>query len=93
MVELEKIVGQEKTEEELEGEVIAGPSGEVVEPLSSGNTPFFLWNQVIPLVIQFHCCMGSLLFFSKTDPPDKNICLPDLPARSPLFIWGCLICR
>ena len=43
--------------------MIAGPSGEAIESFSSGNTPFFLWNQVIFLVIQFYCCMGS--FFQK----------------------------
>ena len=31
--------------------------------------------------------------FFKADPSDQNICLPDLPARSPSFIWDCLICR
>ena len=41
MIEVEQIVGQAKAEEEPEGEVIAGPSGEAVEPLSSGNVPFF----------------------------------------------------
>ena len=35
------MVGKKQEEEaEPEGEVIAGPSGEAVEPLSSGNTPF-----------------------------------------------------
>ena len=32
------MVGKKQEEEELE--VIAGPSGEAEEPLSSGNTPF-----------------------------------------------------
>ena len=31
---------KQEEEEELEGEVMVGPSGEAVEPLSSGNTPF-----------------------------------------------------
>ena len=43
MVKLEEIVGQGKAEEEPEAEVITGPSREAVEPLSSGNTPFFLF--------------------------------------------------
>ena len=72
MIEVEKIVGQAKAEEELVGKVIAGPSREAVEPLSSGNiSPFFLRNQVIFLVIQFHCFMGPP-FFSKVDPLDKT---------------------
>ena len=62
MVKLEEMVGKGKAEEEPEGEAIAGPSREVVEPLSSGIPLFSLWNQVIFLVIQFHCCMGSPLF-------------------------------
>ena len=38
--ELVEIVGRTpQEEEEVEGEVVAGPSGEVVE-YSSGNTPF-----------------------------------------------------
>ena len=41
-IKLEEIVGQGKAEEEPEGEVIVGPSGEAVEPLSSGNIPPFL---------------------------------------------------
>ena len=56
MVKLEEMVGQGKEEEELEGEVIAGSSGEVVEPLSSGNTPFcfFSWNQIILSITLLH---------------------------------------
>ena len=41
MVKLEEMVGKGKAEEEPEGEVIVGPSGEAVEQ-SSGNAPSFL---------------------------------------------------
>ena len=41
-VKLEEMVGKERAEEELEGEVIAGPSGEAVEQ-SPGNAPLFLF--------------------------------------------------
>ena len=40
-MEMEKTVGQAKVEEEPEGEVIVGPSGEEVKPSSSGYTPPF----------------------------------------------------
>ena len=36
-------MGQRKAEEELEGEVIAGPSDKAVGSSSSGNTHFFLF--------------------------------------------------
>ena len=41
LVKLEEMVGQGVQEEEPEGEVIAGPSGEAVESWSSGYTPSF----------------------------------------------------
>ena len=50
MLKLEKIVGKEKVEEELEGEVIAGPSGEGKEH-SSGNILLFFLNK---LFLQSH---------------------------------------
>ena len=63
MIEVEKIVGKVKAEEEPEGQVIAGPTGEAVELLSSGNIPLsFLRNQVSSFFIQFHCCIGSPFF-------------------------------
>ena len=42
MVKMEEMVAKEKAKEEPEGEVIARPRGEVMEPPSSGNTPSFL---------------------------------------------------
>ena len=40
-MKLEELVGESRgEEEELEGEVVAGPSGEAVA-YSSGNTPLF----------------------------------------------------
>ena len=42
VVRLEEMVGPGKQEEEPEGEIIVGPSGEALEPLDSGNIPFFL---------------------------------------------------
>ena len=42
MVKLEEMVGKGKAEQEPEGEVIVGPSGEAVEQ-SSGNAPSFLF--------------------------------------------------
>ena len=43
MAKLEEIVGKGKVEEEPEGEMIMGPSGEAVGSSGSGNTPFFLF--------------------------------------------------
>ena len=63
MVKLEEIVGHGKAEEEPEGEVIAGPSREAVEPLSSDNTTFFLFGiKSSFFVTQVHCCKGSHFF-------------------------------
>ena len=93
MVKLEGMVGKGKAEEEPEGEVITGPSREVVEPLSSGNTPFLLFGIKLSFQSYSFIAVWVSLFFSKTDPSDQNICLPDLSVRSHLFIWDCLMCR
>ena len=42
-MKLEEMVGPGKLEEEPEGEVIAGLSGEAVKSSSSGTTPFFFF--------------------------------------------------
>ena len=77
LIKLEEMVGQRKEEEEPEREVIAGPSGEVVEPLSSGNTPFssksnYLFNLTSLLVCKFSffvdgCCSSCLVTISLTE--------------------------
>ena len=40
-MKLEEMVGLGKQEEEPDGEIIVGPSGEALEPPDSGNTPLF----------------------------------------------------
>ena len=41
-MKLEEMMGLGEEEEEPKGKIIAGPSGEALEPPDSGNTPFFL---------------------------------------------------
>ena len=74
-VKLEQMVSQ-WVQEEPEGEVIAGPSGESVESLSSGNTPLFLFEIKLShffKTIQLHYCR-SPPFFQRIDPSDQYIC-------------------
>ena len=72
LVKLEMVGKRQEEEEEPEGEVIAGPSGEAVEH-SSGNTPFFL---KIKLSFHLHCftrifsCMSG--FVSLTDESEEK---------------------
>ena len=42
LVRLEEMVGPERQEEEPEGEIIVGPSGEALEPPDSGISLSFL---------------------------------------------------
>ena len=92
LMEVEKTVGQAKVEEELEGEVIIGPSGEVVKPsfytplFLSGIKLYFFLSHTVSLLYEFP-------FSFRSSSIRTNICLPDLPARSPLFIYGCFIWR
>ena len=47
---------KQEGEEEPEGEVIVGPSGEAVNPLSSGSTPFPFFK--VRLSLQSHSFIG-----------------------------------
>ena len=72
MVRLEGMVGLGKQEEEPEGEIIVGPSGETLEPPDSGNTPFFLlelndlYNHTLLLMCEFSPFFKELIHLIKT---------------------------
>ena len=60
LMKLEEFVGEHRgEEEELEGEMVAGPSGEALI-YSSGNTSlfFFLINHFINYSILYFCIIG-----------------------------------
>ena len=83
MVKLEEMVGKGKAEEELEGEVIDGPSGEVVEPLSLGKALSlslelnYLSNHTVSMLHWFPFFFQKLIYQIKTSA--YQIFQPDPP--------------